>query len=573
MRTRRFFSYHAWRGKTSTAPASSFRHSLSPHHMDVKMVRRAVALVATFALPTAIAVLAYYSQQAHLFLFLAACKSFALRWSGLGFWKPGNRCPTEIRGVWSGAYMPWDAGMGGGALRYNFDSMKNVHKAMLRCSNVKSLFLRTRLVGCTGFPDRYSLPFSAIGWDRYASAPELLSLDGYHFDEPGWQWWWWSSWTGRHGGPPGRSSSSWSCSCCDWDDWLSPRGWVSCITSWIPPILLNNNNKTNLELWLDAMDFSRIHTLHLNSTRPLSGKAAKLLSARVPSLRTLLVEGAQAQEFILNLPRASLTGLTWRNYQLGNDDDDYPPPSLEAVLEHQGERLASLNLRGDERDTRPVPPVPLELLQQLADLTPHLARLTLPLRRTATTTTRDKTVAEGRWPWEELQALGEALPQLVELTIHFELTSPVCQNGRHGGGGGYMYHDASKAHSGGEEEPRCGGSDRLARPILDADAAREMFEFLASKKVGRPLERATFKTGDWSRPRDGPDWLVNWIEGKRIWVTCVHHDDEAGYHGGGDQDGQGLPSSSSSSSSSSPELKSVVRCEGGDTLGPGWRLE
>lgn len=503
------------------------------------MVKRAVALLAAFVFPTAIAILAYYSQQAHLFLFWAACKSFALRWFGLGFWKPGDPCPTEIRGVSSGVYMPRDGG-GAGALRYNFDSMKNVHKAMLRCSNVKSLFLRTRLVGCTGFPDRYSLPFSAIGWDRYMSAPELLSLDGYHFDEPGWRWW---SWTERHGGPPGRRSPR---SCCDWDDWLSPSGWMSWITSWIPP--LPNNNKTNLELWLDAMDFSHIHTLHLNSTRPLTDKAAKLLSGRVPSLRTLLVEGAQAQEFILNLPRASLTDLTWRNYQLG---DDYPPPSLEAVLAHQGKRLASLDLRGDETDSRPVPPVPLELLQQLAHLTPRLARLTIPLRRT----TKDKTV-EGRWPWEELQALGEAQPQLTELTIHFELTRPACQDGQHGG---YTYHP-SEAHF--DEEPRCGGSDRLAHPIMDVNAAQEMFEFLASKKVGRPLERVTFKAGDWSRPRDGPDWLVDWIQGRRIWATCVR--DEGAYHGGGDQGGQDLPSTSSS-----PRLKSVVRCEGGDTLGLG----
>ncbi|KAG7286847.1 hypothetical protein NEMBOFW57_009165 [Staphylotrichum longicolle] len=78
----------------------------------------------------------------------------------------------------------------------------------------------------------------------------------------------------------------------------------------------DQRDKTNLDLWLDAMDFSRIHTLQLNHTRgryALTAQVAQKLPARLTSLTSLAVHNAIAEQFILALPNNSLSHLSWWN--------------------------------------------------------------------------------------------------------------------------------------------------------------------------------------------------------------------------------------------------------------------
>jgi len=85
-----------------------------------------------------------------------------------------------------------------------------------------------------------------------------------------------------------------------------PGSWRLWANSLISPL----KDKAIFELWLDAMDFSSIHTLHLNSTIALSFSRDGLLPTKLPKLHTLVVEGFQARDFILALPPNSLEHLT-----------------------------------------------------------------------------------------------------------------------------------------------------------------------------------------------------------------------------------------------------------------------
>lgn len=465
------------------------------------------ALVAALFVPVALLIPAY-GEVACLFIFVA-CRNLVQQWFEPRHWccwKPGDRCPAEIQGVSNReqAYTQCrDA-------KYNFDSMKDIHNAMLHCGTVKRLYIRTRLIGPTEFPGRYNLPLARN--DHYASAPEVLSLDGYRFNDVAWSPIW------GHG--PERPSTS------RWKPWLTSTDWIS----WARSLMILTRHKTNLELWLDAMDFSRIHTLHLNSTDHIPEQVTRLLPSKLTSLQTLLVEGSQAGDFILQLPRSSLRDLTWRNYQAGrcpngyqlyHDDCPVPPTaSLDAVLLHLGERLESLDLRGDEEDQMPVPPVPLHVLQRLGTLGPGLKRLTIPLRRT-------EEKKRDRWPWEELKAVAESLPELTDLTIHFELTTK-CQR--------------EPAFPGQIRLTVCDRPDQFARPVLDENSVHELSEFLARHKAGKRLARVIFKAGDWSREHEKPEWEKYQLDGKRVWAVCVP-DERTG------EEGQGLP----------------MRCEGFDS--------
>jgi hypothetical protein len=68
-----------------------------------------------------------------------------------------------------------------------FSSMAEIHAALLKCPDVQVLQVRTAFSGCSEEPDRFNnFPFDIGGTDRYASAPVLLSLNGYEFDRSDW---------------------------------------------------------------------------------------------------------------------------------------------------------------------------------------------------------------------------------------------------------------------------------------------------------------------------------------------------------------------------------------------------
>ncbi|KAK4236689.1 hypothetical protein C8A03DRAFT_35378 [Achaetomium macrosporum] len=184
-----------------------------------------------------------------------------------------------------------------------------------------------------------------------------------------------------------------------------------------------------MDLWLDAMDFSRIHTLQLNYTDGryiLTEQVAQKLPNRVTSLSSLAVHHFIAESFILALPNNTLN-----HFRV--------PPTL------------SLND-----------------LDQIAKLAPGLRNLKVDLSRqlNGSKETLD-------WSWEKLRLLAEKLPQLTDLTVYFGLGSEC--------------HRPS-ARQGGWSENGCVGLDRYAKPLLTETVAADMARFLSQHKAGQRLK-------------------------------------------------------------------------------------
>ncbi|KAK4449714.1 hypothetical protein QBC34DRAFT_438139 [Podospora aff. communis PSN243] len=423
------------------------------------------------------------------------------------FWKPGDPCPTEIHGV-PFSLQPYGAHV---FRDNNFDSVRDIHEALLRCDAVQGIYLRIPPGMCLGEVAGFTWPLNPTGDDRYLSAPKIVSLGGY----------------GTRGcevvrrpllPPDGWMRRNWV-ALCSWVRWQS-----STIPRW------KGETKSNFELWLDAMDFSQVHTLHLNSSMVISPESARLLAATLPRLETLIVDGHESRDFLLNLPPNSLKHLTWNNMHVSNIPRWFHQKiSLIPIFQHHGASLLSLALHADETPRHSPPSLATDDIQQLAILAPNLENLTLNLGRH-----KPKGYNDVIWPWDTLKLIATGFPELTHLTVYFPLASP-CR----------------RANSWRAVAPGCEGVKQYWKPILTVRAAREMAEYLARHKKGRKLEAVTVRSGDWEEGykktlgwakfgRQEGEKRV-WFDGKKIWVHCVLEEGEEGR----------------------------VQCNGGDTLGLG----
>ncbi|KAK3305025.1 uncharacterized protein B0T15DRAFT_187231 [Chaetomium strumarium] len=403
-------------------------------------------------------------------------------------------CPTEIR-----RNLPTG--------NPSFSSMTEIHAAMLTCPDIATLQVRTVGSGCSEWPDRFNFPFDLRGGERYASAPLVLSLDGYDFDE-----------------------SEWRTLCGPlFDDWdLTYLSWMSWRRLWqcarlyyeVPEV---QRLRTNLDLWVDAMDFSRIHTLQLNYTRgrsSLTEQVVQKLPSRLTSLTTLAVHHSMAQGFILSLPKGSLTHLSWQNptrdYRSCGDSHGSPFITLEPVLQHQGWPLQSLEYHSEEWDTHAPPTLSVLELGQLTKLAPGLRTLTINLPRQLSASGGET----WDWPWESLRLLAEGLPQLTDLTIYFELASE-CHRQSAKKNNSWVEYDGGDGSRPLEDEDGCVGLDHYAQPLLNKTNAVPLARFLAHHKSGQRLRSVMFRAGDWGPDYDGPlRFGAPWLEGRRAWVMC-----------------------------------------------------
>lgn len=401
----------------------------------------------------------------------------------------GNACPTAIRQT-----VPSQPGA-------EFPTMESIHAAMLTCPSIETLQVRVAAMGCTEEPDRYNFPFNPRGNERYASAPRVLSLDGYDTDATAWDIFvdkpFWLPWYERLG------------------FWVE-RGRA---VRWLLYRLLPEERrlKTNLDMWLDAMDFSQIHTLHLNYTRGtyvLTDQVIQKLVPRLTGLESLVVHEHIAERFILALPKDSLKHLSWQNPQHGrdlcekNDECESLRSPLESILQQHGSSLESLEYHTQETPALAAPALSIQELHHLATLAPNLQSLTIDLTREV-----NGTESVLHWPWEKLKMLAAGLPELTELTIYFELASD-CQR--------------QTMDPWTDEAYRCDGQciepDRYARPLLGKTSGAEIVRFLLQHKAGKKLERVAFRAGDWAAPWDGALAVFSWLDWKRSWVTCHTED-------------------------------------------------
>ncbi|KAK8054157.1 hypothetical protein PG996_013458 [Apiospora saccharicola] len=108
------------------------------------------------------------------------------------------------------------------------------------------------------------------------------------------------------------------------------------MTTLLPP---EQRAKTNLELWVDAMDFSSVEELSIYSFHYNDGESPELLInhllPRVPNLRSLTVADTHLNELILAMPSNALQHLTY----LGPG----PSENLDPILQKHAESLTSLD--------------------------------------------------------------------------------------------------------------------------------------------------------------------------------------------------------------------------------------
>jgi hypothetical protein len=344
----------------------------------------------------------------------------------------------------------------------------DVHTALSSCSNITALNLRIAVPGLERWPGRWSFPLDQTGASRYPSALTSLSLERYKLDE--WDW--------EDVLPPWEYPGpllQWAKSRASWN-WLRWR--------WLPA---EQRAKKNLDLWLDAMDFSQIRTLQLKDSDTPYDYVTPRLAPRLHGLRSLHVVGTKAVDFILALPPNSLESLSW----IYSGDNG---ASLERVLEQQGHSLTNLEWRTPESDFEARPVLSLDRLRKLGTQAPYLRNFTIDMNR------------NGSWPWDELRTLSRNLPALTHLSLYLEIESE-CQR--------------SKAMSWLSPcDEYCVRGEQYAHPLLTVAAAREMFSLLRAEKAGAELKTTDFYVGDWKR-WEGPSFWAPWLERRKGLIKCM----------------------------------------------------
>ncbi|KAF6802998.1 hypothetical protein CSOJ01_11217 [Colletotrichum sojae] len=281
-------------------------------------------------------------------------------------------------------------------------TMRDVHDTLSNCSTIRSLKLRVAHLSCSRSPDGYTFPLEFPRGSHWHSKLETLDLDGYDFNEKPWD-------EGARLDPSSWFESEYR-RFRHWFTSGTARNWLK----WLP-LSKAQKNMTNLDLWLEAMEFSGIKTLR---PRQMSDKGPEVggvykrepgpdLARLIPHLKlleSLTVRGEWAKDFILALPQNSLKHLSWiKSGQTG--------ASVEPILRHHAASLRSLEWREPEADFRQRRVMTADQLAALGSMAPDLRKLTIDMNQ------------NGTWPYEHLEVLATKFPKLTNATIFMEMTS------------------------------------------------------------------------------------------------------------------------------------------------------
>lgn len=196
-----------------------------------------------------------------------------------------DKCPKDGKLV---AYAPY------GCISHDRKPVVEAQHLLESCSNITSLTLHMHQCGCViSFDDHYTFDFGTRPFStppKFSSSLEKLSLYGYDFDAPprpdsyryGEPWTWkgffWSmsqlwEWLRRnvHRVPKFISGEQ------SWEDF-----------DWLNPMFSRQRPKggenTNLEAWIEAMDWSRIKHLDIDYASP---QALEVMAENLPNLESL----------------------------------------------------------------------------------------------------------------------------------------------------------------------------------------------------------------------------------------------------------------------------------------------
>ncbi|RVX73896.1 hypothetical protein B0A52_02786 [Exophiala mesophila] len=381
-------------------------------------------------------------------------------------WEAGDTCPSEIA-----VTIPNYSMVGQRDSTPQFQSMSDVHAALKTCANITSLDLRVTLLGCSGWPDRWNFPFSLTRNETYPSL-QRLKLEGYDFVQRPWD-------------ETRLAKSPSLLRLAETVNWMT----LGRAARYNEDLRVTESQRqmTNLDLWLQAMDWSRIQELSIECDRNFMNKTPSYLTG----LKKLEIDGHDVQNttrFIDSLVPDSLTHLSWT----GPRD----PRILSAVTAHQPKSLEYLDLHSFE--VLGVPSLEFseaQIRSGLAQLT-NLSHLSINIPR------------NDSWPLETLSAISSC-PSLTTLELWLDIASE-CR------------HQKPEEHYFGRPSVNdtCTGVKQYRQPYLNETTATEAMLYLRENKIGKQLTNVTFWTGDWSRPWDGPLYFPPWIEHRKAKVVC-----------------------------------------------------
>ncbi|KAH6883293.1 hypothetical protein BKA58DRAFT_34194 [Alternaria rosae] len=368
-------------------------------------------------------------------------------------WTPKDPCPTSIK-----AYIHDEPCRSDDCDpdHFAFTSLNSVHSALLTCPNISSLDIS--IWGfCSTWPDRMDLPLSPFGGETYPDIKSLQVLGYYGWDRR-------------------ESRNVWNAPKClaqsklecfkDTLYWYYKRHWQS----WLAWCTQSKHQleKTNAELWLDAMDWKCIEELSVD-TVPDSVRKVLSQSRALRKLKT--TDG----ELILNLPKNMLTHLS-----LVNGERD--TALFDDILNHQGGSLESLEMRWDTEHH------PWRYNGDLDDEILIITKSAKKLRHLSMNVLRNATSS----PLETLEKIA-TIPTLREADLWIQVLDPWNL-------GADEFSDQYK------------GETRIGPPLLSHRGALSIFRYMRDKKQGEELEKVTFWVGDWTD---------NWYEDDpRVKVAC-----------------------------------------------------
>ena len=353
----------------------------------------------------------------------------------------------------------------------NWSDLSLIFDILTSCPNLRELELNIQHYGCVVSRAVYAFDFSSNPSVKFPPL-EVLKLDGYRLDEE------------SDGG-------------FDWyfKDYLKPDfNW----TAWyeeeidLPPLPVRNvsDGRNNLDCWLQAMDWSHLHTLELS---PSVLTLKKLEDAVLPRLKRVAFSGTgdefdnAIQEFLKQtvqpLESISLWGLQ-------------PSDTLvEAIVGRHADKLANLTL-GSQSGILPVSKGQLEILiKQCTKL--RIANVNLPRPKT-----RDV-----RWDLDTLLSLT-SLPDLEHLILRFPSPDHKMYKRK------YAFTDTLNPENVWINYKKFGSEGDIPDPHVNTSTLEELFTELrlSSKQKGREkiaLRKLEVYVGEWETRHDLP--TTNWV--------------------------------------------------------------
>ena len=352
--------------------------------------------------------------------------------------------------------------------------MESVHSALLTCPNITTLDLRVTGINRSTWPSRWNFPFNPAGGDTYPNL-KVLRLEGYDLNDKG-------------EGESWRVNQCWTrdTSECVREsirerlNWYYNRDWMAWLTWRLLPKA--QREKSNGELWLDAMDWSQIEELAIES--PVSD-AIKYSLGGSSSLRRLKTTDL---DLVLALRNNTLNELSW--VRQWNKNSDYN--GLPEILERQGRSLQSLEFRCPESYCKSDFSAASHYLDLIPKHTHRLRHLSINIPR------------NGTWPLETLDMIAN-LPTLEIADIWMNIQSQ-CSD--------WLEYSGEPQHWIEELFGNCEGETQFQMPFSNGTSEVELFAYMKEKNQGRELREVTFRVGDFTRPCISPRYRKKWLEGQ-----------------------------------------------------------